>query len=135
MSAEDEKLMAFEQRVRQALRQSADVADARVRSRLNQARQRAVSEAEKPQRSLRPAGLLPAMGALTAALLVALVLSYQTPRGTLQVAVDRPTADDLDLLADGDGLDIVQSDDGSFYEWAMSQADGSQAPGGSGSGV
>lgn len=137
MSAEDRKLMAFERRVRQALTDSADTADARVRSRLNQARRKAIEAAEKPRRVLRPWGLLPAMGALSAALLVAFFISTQGPPAPVQVAADHPTVDDLDLLADGDGLDMLQSDDGSFYEWALSQsqsqADGT--PGGSGNGV
>lgn len=132
MSAEDPNLTAFERRVRQMLLESAGSADARVRSRLNQARQKALEAVDKPRR-VRAAGWLPAMGAVTAALLVAFIIIAQSPHAPVQVvAADRPTVDDLDLLADGDGLDIVQSDDG-FYEWAMLQADGNQA--GTGNGV
>ena len=39
----------------------------------------------------------------------------------------RHPAEDLDLLADGDALDLVQDGDGSgsFYEWAADQSEAS----------
>ncbi len=30
-------------------------------------------------------------------------------------------AEDLDLIADTDGLDMLQDSDGTFYEWAAAQ--------------
>jgi hypothetical protein len=43
---------------------------------------------------------------------------------------------DLDLIADRDGMELMQGGDGQFYEWAMSQADSdpSAQPGGSAQG-
>jgi hypothetical protein len=32
--------------------------------------------------------------------------------------------EDVDMLADGEALDLVQDADGSFYEWAAAQNDG-----------
>jgi hypothetical protein len=127
--------MDFEERLRQTLRQSAEGCPARVRSRLTQARQAALEAAQKPRRSLWAPGLWPALGALTAALLVALIITYPAPRPPVQVATERPTVEDLDLLADSEGMDLVQSDDGDFYEWAMQQAEGTEASPVPGNGV
>jgi hypothetical protein len=139
MSAKDDKLTDFERRLRLTLEESVNGVDARVRSRLNQARQAAVEEAGRPGRSLRRVHWMPALGAVTAALLVALVLGYQAPRPVAPPSVDsvHPTMEDLDLLADSEGMDLVQSDDGAFYEWAMAQAEGGEAPaiGSGGNGV
>jgi hypothetical protein len=124
----------FEARLRQALRAGADSVPGRVRSRLTQARQAALTQAIRPGRGLMWA--VPALGALTAALLVTLMIGTPGPRPPVPVAVtERPTADDLDLLADSDGLDMVQSDDEGFYEWAAQQAEGGTPPPGSGNGV
>ena len=117
-----------------ALAEGVESVPGRVRSRLTQARQAAVEAGVKPRHGLWAPGLLP-LGALTAALLVALVIGYQGPHAPVQVATERPTVEDLDLLADSDGLDLVQGDDGAFYEWAVQQADGNGPPPGSGNGV
>jgi hypothetical protein len=141
MSPKDESLSELERRLRQALAESVDGVDARVRSRLNQARQMAVAECGKPRWGARISGWMPAVGAVTAVLLVALLIGYparqtvtwvthvtQAPSST---EPQHPTAEDLELLTDGEGMDLVQSDpsDGSFYEWAMYQSDAGGAPG------
>jgi len=37
--------------------------------------------------------------------------------------------EDIDLLADSEGLDLVQNGDGSFYEWAAAQTDNGESEG------
>jgi hypothetical protein len=125
----EEKLTEFEQLARAALEASVTGVDARVRSRLNQGRQAAVDDLLR--RRGRPAlwrGLLwvPTLGAVAAALIAVMLLGSPSHRGVEQPAEVR--MDDLDLLADAEGLDLIQSD-GAFYEWAMAQADGSEAAG------
>jgi hypothetical protein len=122
MSSQDERLARFEEQTRSVLTESVTRIDSRIRSRLNQARQAAIAES-RPSR--RPRFLLmPAAGAVAAAVLVAMVLWQHHPEAPLsgndggQVA-----AEDLDLIADGDGLDMLQDSDGAFYEWAAAQAD------------
>jgi hypothetical protein len=125
MSAGDDKLTEFERHTKEVLQASVRRIDARLRSRLNQARQAALEEASRPRRSLwQSFNLMPALGAVTAALLVALVIGYRAP--VVEPTPSGPTVEDMDLLADGDGLQLVQSD-GSFYEWAVEQADGEAA--------
>jgi hypothetical protein len=134
-----EKLTEFEQVARDALEASVTRVDARVRSRLNQGRQAAVDELLR-RRGRRPFWrglfLVPTVGAVAAALIAVMLIGY-SPRQS----VEQPPGlrmDDLDLLADADGLDLIQSDgaqgdgaqgDGAFYEWAMAQADGGEAAG------
>lgn len=126
-----EKLTDFERQARASLEASLTRIDGHVRSRLNQARQAAVEEAIRRSRfpalwrSLR---LVPALGAVAAAVLVALLLGQQPAHHAQPPQNDvRPSVEDLDLLADTDGIDLIQSD-GSFYEWAMAQTDASGAP-------
>jgi hypothetical protein len=130
MSAQGEQLTDFERRSRQVLEESVLRIDGRVRSRLNQARQAAVEAASTRRRSLhwRFATMVPTAAAAAAALVVVMFMWHRGPQ------VDPPLANvesqrDLDLLADGEGLDLVQDGDGSgsFYEWA---ADQSEANGG-----
>jgi hypothetical protein len=138
MSALDEQLTDFERQSRRVLEESVLRIDGRVRSRLNQARQAAVEAAAAQRRPLlsRFFTLVPTAGAVAAALMVALVLWHREPGGPMgQPQIVEPplaqtqTEDVLDLMADGEGLDMVQDGDGSgsFYEWA---ADQSEAGGG-----
>jgi len=136
----------FERQLQTLLKESVRRVDGRARSRLNQARQAAIAEAARrshwrvPLRAvewLRPRALwMPATGAVAAAVLVAFVLWPHVPQGyPAAVEANHTTVEDLDLLADRDGMDLMQGGgDGQFYEWAMAQADqGGQpaAPGGS----
>lgn len=124
MSSEREGTAAFEERLRALLGESAERVSARVRSRLNRARQAALVEADR-RRSVRPwrSSWVPAAGALAAAALIALVLWPREPRmGFAAVEASHATVEDLGLLADQDGLDLMKNGDGQFYEWAMSQA-------------
>jgi hypothetical protein len=122
-----EQLTDFERLSRQALEESVLRVDGRVRSRLNQARQAAVEAATARRRPLfsRFFTLVPTAGAAAAAVLVAMVLWHRPPQVELQMVESAHPVEDLDLLADGEALDLVQDGDGSgsFYEWAADQTE------------
>lgn len=112
----------FERQARALLEDSVTSIDGRVRSRLNQARHAAVEEATRSQRPLRGRfALMPAAGAVAAAVLVAFVLWPHSGQPELPVAA-HPNVEDMDLLADSDALELVsEGSDGAFYEWAVDQ--------------
>ena len=69
---------------------------------------------------------MPAAGAAAAALL-AVMLWHREPAALEPPAFEGhgPVVEDMDLLADADGLDLVEGWDGpGFYEWAADQTDG-----------
>jgi hypothetical protein len=123
MSPVDEVLTDFERNARRVLEESVTRIDARTRSRLNQARQVALAAAAPRARWWGSFPLMPAAGA-AAAVLVAVLLWHGQP-GTEAVPLDARAApvEDMDLLADSEGLDLM-GEDGSFYEWAAAQTDG-----------
>jgi hypothetical protein len=127
MSGQAEQLTDFERLSRQALEESVLRIDGRVRSRLNQARQAAVEAASARRRPLfsRFFTLVPTAGAAAAAVLVTMVLWHRGPQIELPPVTDSMHPVDLELLADGEGLDLVQDGDGSgsFYEWAAEQTE------------
>jgi hypothetical protein len=127
MSGQGEQLTDFERLSRQALEESVLRIDGRVRSRLNQARQAAVEAASARRRPLfsRFFTLVPTAGAAAAAVLVTMVLWHRGPQTELPAVTDSMHPVDLELLADGEGLDLVQDGDGSgsFYEWAAEQTE------------
>jgi|SwirhisoilCB3_FD_contig_31_14957209_length_667_multi_2_in_0_out_0_2 hypothetical protein len=128
MNVQDENKHDYselEDQARTLLTESVTRIDGRIRSRLNQARQAAVAEAGKRRRwFLGSFFLMPTAGAAAAAALVALVLWHHQPQGTFPVSTEgQMSAEDLDLIADGDGLDLMQDADGSFYEWAAAQSE------------
>jgi hypothetical protein len=134
MSAQGEELTDFEHRSRQVLEESVLRIDGRVRSRLNQARQAAVEAASTRRWPLywRFATMVPTAAAAVAALVVVMFMWHRGPgidSSPLASIEGQHPVVDLDLLADGEGLDLVQDGDGSgsFYEWA---ADQSEANGG-----
>lgn len=122
----------FEQQLHALLEESVQRVGGRARSRLNQARHAAVAEAARRSRwglpLLRTGAWMrlhlwmPASGAVAAAVLVAFVLWLHAPHGYPAAEANQTSAADLDLIADRDGMDIMQSGDGQFYEWAMVQA-------------
>ena len=129
MSPDSEQLTDFERGARRVLEESVLRIDGRVRSRLTQARHAAIETASK-SKARRPIfwrafTLMPTAGAAAAAILVATVLWHREPQIELPTAEGAHPAEDLDLLADGDGLDLVQDGDGSgsFYEWATDQSE------------
>ena len=125
MSPNTEPSMDFERRARAVLEEGVLRIDAGIRSRLNQARQAAVAQAAKRRPALwRSFALMPTAGAAAAALLLTMVLWHRQPQGELPVAEGvHSTVEDLDLLADGEGLELIEGWDGSFYEWAADQPD------------
>ena len=127
MSPQDDRPTDFEEHARVVLAESVTRIDSRIRSRLNQARQAAAAEAVRSAKRpgfLRSFFIMP-VGAVAAAVLVAMVL-WHRPDGVLPVSEGGTLAmEDLDLIADGDGLDMVEDTDGAFYEWAAAQADSS----------
>lgn len=125
MSGNDEDLDEFEKRTRALLEESVARIDGRIRSRLNQARHAALAELERPRRShwWRSFALAPAAG-VAAVVVLALVLWVSRPGQMLPVAEGASNAvEDLDLVADGETFDLIQQEDGGFYEWAVAQAD------------
>lgn len=123
MSAEQEPLTPFERNARTVLEESVQRIDARTRSRLNQARQAALAAAAKPA-WWRSFALMPVAGVAAAALLVAVTLWHREPSAELPTLdAQRSTVEDMDLLADSEGLDLVQDGDNSFYEWVATQGD------------
>lgn len=130
MTVQGEQLTEFERRSREMLEESVLRIDGPIRSRLSQARYAAVEAASARRRPLfsRLFTLVPTAGAAAAALMVAMVFWHGGPRAVHSVEVAPSTepahAEDLDLLADSDGLDLVEEGgdgSGSFYEWAADQ--------------
>jgi hypothetical protein len=132
---------AFERRAREVLDESASRLPAHLQSRLNQARHRALDALAA--REARPAwqrwlgvgrepgrggsggwGFAPA-GAVAAVAVVAVVLWTGRP-GAMRpgtspadgVAFAAATFEDIDLLADAEGLDLAAAGDLEFLEWA-----------------
>jgi anti-sigma-K factor RskA len=129
MTANDEELGDFEKRARALLEESVLRIDGRIRSRLNQARHAAAAELERSARRpfWRSFALAPAAGVVAAGLL-AVVLWAPRPGQMLPVAEPGSSAvEDLDLVADSDTFDLIEQEDGGFYEWAVAQADAGQA--------
>ena len=129
----------FEQQLHALLEESVQRVGGRARSRLNQARHAALAEAAQrsrwglPQRTaawMRMHLWMPAGGIVAAAVLAAFVLWPHTPPGYPAAEANQTSAADLDLIADRDGMDIMQNGDGQFYEWAMAQADQGGLPAG-----
>jgi len=122
----------FERRLRDLLDESVQRVSGRARSRLNQARHAALAETQRrrawslPHRLAARGGRrllwMPAAGAVAAGVLVALVLWPHAPQAYPAVDASHTTVEDLDLIADRDGMDIMENGDGQFYEWAMAQS-------------
>ena len=130
MSAVNEPLTEFERNARVVLEQSLSRIDGRTRSRLNQARHAALEAAGAPRTAWwRSLTLTPTVGAAAAALLVAVVLWHRQPAGEPQVLEAQHAAEDMDLLADSEALELLDGWDGPFYEWAAAQTDNVQSDG------
>lgn len=129
MSAVNEPLTEFERNARVVLEHSLSHVDARTRSRLNQARHAALEAAGARSRAWwRSLTLMPTAGAAAAALLVAVVLWHRQPGGEPAV-LEAQHVEDMELLADGEALELLDGWDGPFYEWATAQTDHVQSDG------
>ena len=133
----------FEHRLQALLEESVQRVGGRARSRLTQARHAALAEAARssrwqaPRRALawtrrQPLLWMPAASAIAAAVLVAFMLWPHAPHGYPAIEASPTTVEDLDLVADREGMDLMQSGDGQFHEWAMAQADEGAQPAGTG---
>jgi hypothetical protein len=105
----------FEDRSRELFDESVERLDARTRSRLNQARQRALEEAGK--NSKRRYWIAAPLGGLAAAALVALILVR--PGGEATTDDGAMALDDFDIVADADNFELIQ--DVEFYSWLADQ--------------
>ena len=129
MSPVNSPVTDFERNARLVLEESLSRVDARTRSRLNRARQLAVEAADaRSQPWWRSFTLMPAAGAVTAALLLGVMLWHREPavREPPLLEGRAPAVEDIDLLADAEALDLVEGWDGpgpGFYEWAADQTD------------
>jgi hypothetical protein len=132
MSPADETLTEFESKARTVLEASCAAIDGRTRSRLNQARQAALAAAARPHRTgWRSLTFMPAAGAVAAALVVSVLLWHREPSLTVpaEETARSNAVEDMDLLADSDGIDLMEGWDGSFYEWAAAQSDAGESEG------
>ncbi len=131
----------FEQQVRMTLEESVTRLDGATRSRLTQARYRALEQLDASgaqaggwwrltgRRSvLAPVGAMAAVVALTTVLWVGRP-GAGLPGEAGTVAAGAP--EDMELLADGDALAAMSEEDPEFYEWALSQDSAGDAPQGS----
>ena len=108
----------LEERSRELFDESVERLDARTRSRLNQARQRALDEIKKG--SARRYWLGAPLGGLAAAALIALILirSGGEPTAPAGENASMPL-DDFDIVADADNFELIQ--DVEFYSWLADQ--------------
>jgi hypothetical protein len=61
---------------------------------------------------------------VAAAALVAVMLFHQSRQHGLAANVGGQAGyEDIELLSDNDGLDLLENWDGSFYEWAATQVE------------
>jgi len=128
-AAESAGLAALERRAAGLLQDSAEGLDARLRSRLNQARQAALASLPQHSRlNLAWRRWVPA-GAVAAVALLALMLVNQpgvSPpgAGAAPALVAAGNLDDLEILTDKDAMEMSDMPDYDFYEWADSEAEG-----------
>jgi len=123
VSPVEEHLTEFERNARTVLEESVLRVDARTRSRLNQARHAALEAAQSSPR-WRSFTFMPAAGAAVAAALLAVMLWQHHPASDVPLIESTHSAvEDLDLLADSEGLELIEGGDGSFYEWAAAQGE------------
>jgi anti-sigma-K factor RskA len=127
MNADEKQTRDFEEHASALLGESVTRVNSRVRSRLNQARHATLEEmaANSGRRAWwRAPVFMPATGAVAAAVLVVLLVTSHHRGGTLPVVEGGQPVDDIELLADSDGLDLMENWDGGFYEWAASESEG-----------
>jgi hypothetical protein len=123
MSADDET-GRFERQTRAMLEESLSHIDARVRSRLNRARQAALAQLAERQPALYRNRFFVPAGAAAGAAAVFLMLALWNQKATrLEVNEETQSSfEDLELLADGEAFELLdQGEDPIFYEWAATE--------------
>jgi hypothetical protein len=125
VSPVEDNVSEFERNARTVLEESVQRLDARTRSRLNQARHAALEAAQSAHRPRwRSLTFMPAAGAAVAAALLAVMLWQRHPASDVPLIEGAHSAvEDMDLLADSEGLELMEGGDGSFYEWAADQSE------------
>jgi hypothetical protein len=114
----------LERHSRALLLASTDALDARLRSRLTQARHAALAALEEPAstRPFRiPGGWLPTGALAAAAVLAVAVWIAQPGAGPALGLADASPVEDAEILASNEGPELC-ADDPEFYEWAGSDA-------------
>lgn len=116
--SQTDKESDFELRLRERLRNNAPALDANTHSRLNQARQAALTELHKPAWSslIRPGSWMTVGGAIAAGVMVALMLRLGG------VSTDMPVyapAEDLEIILSEGDLELYE--DLEFYAWVEMQ--------------
>jgi hypothetical protein len=109
----------LEQRSRELFEESVGRLDARTRSRLNQARQKALNELNKG--TTRRYWLTAPLGGLAAAAVIAVVVMTGRQAGAPAPESAALPLDDFDIVADADSLELLQ--DVEFYSW-LAEASG-----------
>lgn len=124
----DPRERALEERSRALFRESVEGLDMATRSRLTQARHRALEAARHsgPRRWLGLHAFLAPAAGVTAAALLATALWFGTPLGHHPITEPQAAFEDLDLIASsdegsGDALEMMQEDP-DFYAWATGSA-------------
>ena len=128
MSGATEGTTEFERRLRERLIESSDALDGRTRSRLTQARHRALAQAARGRgwgwmsvRSWVPVGVV-AMALLVTVLVVQQRGAVVPGQGMVATTQSASTLEDMELLADADGYALSNEAepelDADFYEWA-----------------
>jgi hypothetical protein len=130
MTTHDEEPTVFEKRARALLEKGVARVDGRVRSRLNRARHAALAQLEQPQLAFwRTRTFVPASLAAAVVAAVALVAWQHPPHSAIGEG-GQSSFEDLDLLADGEAFDLMQDNDGAFYEWAASESEAAEGSSG-----
>jgi hypothetical protein len=122
----DDRNTQFEQSAQSLLGESLTRTSGHARSRLNQARHAALAEIEtaRPRSFWRLPAVLGPAGGVAALAVVAVLLMYRGgEHGLAASAGGQAGYEDIELLSDNDGLDLLENYDGSFYEWAASQGE------------
>jgi hypothetical protein len=113
----------FEKRTREILDESAGRVDGPTRSRLTQARYRALAQMEKPAR-VAWRTFVPLSAGVAAAALAIVFWMAQSPDRAPPVASSGGAFEDIDLLSDPEAPDFVSDgDDLEFYEWAAGEVE------------
>jgi hypothetical protein len=111
----------LEERSRELFESSVERLDARTRSRLNQARQRALDEIKKGSARRYWLGV-PLGGLAAAALIAALLIRGGGESAAPHLENGNLPLDDFDIVADADSFEMIQ--DVEFYSWLAEQGAG-----------
>jgi hypothetical protein len=123
---QDNETTEFERRTQALLRESVEQLDGATRSKLAQARSKALAQRGARSRWLDLRLLAPA-GAMAAALLVTvLFVGRHDGSGPVNDSTGGALYD-LELLADADAYELTQESDLEFIEWAATMGEQDQA--------